>query len=259
MLHIWHLFTITSCLFLCLTCPYLVTECKNHHDEQLNVEQAEVQTNYDNPQHKKFSLTNTEKDILSTQAELLTKQIVIFTLDEAPTSTNFSPYPNDAGIAGFLESILVFDEYPDYPYLNTYRIEEDGTCYFKKEIVKQIIKEVFLPAFQELKECLQMAAYIMDKIKINEHILDDDRYLYIFSVEEVNRLASEGMPFRDAYKKVGLDIEAGKFTHNKKVHHTHEGSIGNLCNDRIENLMQQVVDGFNFSVMEQAEQSLLGR
>ena len=92
-----------------------------------------------------------------------------------------------------------------------------------------------------------------------EHILDDDRYLYIFSVEEVNRLASEGMPFRDAYKKVGLDIEAGKFTHNKKVHHTHEGSIGNLCNDRIESLMRQVVDGFNFSVMEQAERSLLGR
>ena len=70
---------------------------------------------------------------------------------------------------------------------------------------------------------------------------------------------SEGMPFRDAYKKVGLDIEAGKFTHDKKVHHTHEGSIGNLCNDRIESLMQQVVDGFNFSVMEQAERSLLGR
>ena len=123
----------------------------------------------------------------------------------------------------------------------------------------QIIKEVFLPAFRELKECLQMAAYIMDKIKINEHILDDDRYLYIFSVEEVNRLASEGMPFRDAYKKVGLDIEAGKFTHDKKVHHTHEGSIGNFCNDRIESLMRQVVDGFNFSVMEQAERSLLGR
>ena len=109
------------------------------------------------------------------------------------------------------------------------------------------------------KDYSQAYLDIMDKIKINEHILDDDRYLYIFSVEEVNRLASEGMPFRDAYKKVGLDIEAGKFTHNKKVHHTHEGSIGNLCNDRIENLMQQVVDGFNFSVMEQAEQSLLGR
>ena len=89
----------------------------------------------------------------------------------------------------------------------------------------QIIKEVFLPAFQELKDCLQMTTYIMDKIKVNEHILDDDRYLYIFSVEEVNRLAAEGMPFRDAYKKVGLDIEAGKFTHNKQVHHTHEGPL----------------------------------
>lgn len=117
----------------------------------------------------------------------------------------------------------------------------------------QIIKEVFLPAFQELKDCLQMTTYIMDKIKVNEHILDDDRYLYIFSVEEVNRLAAEGMPFRDAYKKVGLDIEAGKFTHNKQVHHTHEGSIGNLCNDKIILLMEKVVDGFNFSAMEQAE------
>ena len=123
----------------------------------------------------------------------------------------------------------------------------------------QIIKEVFLPAFQELKDCLQMATYIMDKIKINEHILDDDRYLYIFSVEEVNRLASEGMPFRDAYKKVGLDIEAGKFTHDKQVNHTHEGSIGNLCNDKIESLMKQVVEGFNFSAMEEAENSLLGK
>jgi argininosuccinate lyase len=89
--------------------------------------------------------------------------------------------------------------------------------------------------------------------------LDDDRYLYIFSVEEVNRLASEGMPFRDAYKKVGLDIEAGNFTHNKQVSHTHEGSIGNLCNDRISALMDQVVEGFNFATMEEAEKSLLGR
>ena len=99
----------------------------------------------------------------------------------------------------------------------------------------------------------------MDKISINDHILDDDRYLYIFSVEEVNRLASEGMPFRDAYKKVGLDIEAGKFTHNKQVHHTHEGSIGNLCNDKIATLMDSVVEGFNFSTMMEAEKNLLGR
>ena len=85
------------------------------------------------------------------------------------------------------------------------------------------------------------------------------KYLFIFSVEEVNRLASEGMPFRDAYKKVGLDIEAGKFTHNKQVHHTHEGSIGNLCNDRIEAMMHEVVGGFDFSKMESAEKALLKR
>lgn len=123
----------------------------------------------------------------------------------------------------------------------------------------QIIKEVFLPAFEELKDCLTMASYIMNKIHVNEHILDDDKYLFIFSVEEVNRLASEGMPFRDAYKKVGLDIEAGKFTHSKEVHHTHAGSIGNLCNDKIEAMMHDIYSGFNFDKMEAAEKALLGR
>ena len=123
----------------------------------------------------------------------------------------------------------------------------------------QIIKEVFLPAFQELKDCLQMTTYIMNEINVNEHILDDDKYLLIFSVEEVNRLAREGMPFRDAYKKVGLDIEAGNFSHSKEVHHTHEGSIGNLCNDDISALMQKVVEGFDFATMQAAEKELLGR
>lgn len=123
----------------------------------------------------------------------------------------------------------------------------------------QIIKEVFLPAFQELKDCLQMTTYIIREMKVNEHILDDERYAPIFSVEEVNRLAREGMPFRDAYKKVGLDIEAGRFVPCKEVHHTHEGSIGNLCNEAITSLMQQVVEGFNFKYMEEAERQLLGR
>ncbi len=123
----------------------------------------------------------------------------------------------------------------------------------------QIIKEVFLPAFSELKDCLHMAAYIMNRLKVNEHILDDDKYLYIFSVEKVNRLASAGMPFRDAYKKVGLDIEAGKFTSDKQVHHTHAGSIGCLCNDKIEELMSQAVAGFGFEKAEKAEKALLGR
>lgn len=121
----------------------------------------------------------------------------------------------------------------------------------------QIIKEAFLPAFDDLKDCLRMTAYIMERIEINRHILDDPRYLPMFSVEEVNRLAASGVPFRDAYRQVGLDIEAGRFTTDKQVHHTHAGSIGNLCNDRIEALMSQVVDGFRFEVAEEAERQLL--
>ena len=121
----------------------------------------------------------------------------------------------------------------------------------------QIIKEVFLPAFDELKDCLQMAAYIINKMEVNEHILDNPIYDPMFSVEEVNRLAREGMPFRDAYKKVGLDIEAGQFTPNKDIHHTHEGSIGNLCNDKIQAHMDDVVSGFKFEKMEKVVEALL--
>ena len=121
----------------------------------------------------------------------------------------------------------------------------------------QIIKEVFLPAFDELKDCLQMAAYIINKMEVNEHILDNPMYDPMFSVEEVNRLAADGMPFRDAYKKVGLDIEAGTFVPDKDIHHTHEGSIGNLCNDRIEALMNETISQFHFDRMEEAEKELL--
>ena len=120
----------------------------------------------------------------------------------------------------------------------------------------QIIKEVFIPAFDELKDCLQMATYIIQRMKVNEHILDDPRYDLMFSVEEVNRLAANGMPFRDAYKKVGLDIEAGIFTPVKEVHHTHAGSIGNLCTAEIRALMQKVLDGFGFEKAEEAEARL---
>ena len=121
----------------------------------------------------------------------------------------------------------------------------------------QIIKEVFLPAFDELKDCLSMCAYIINKIEVNEHILDNPIYDPMFSVEEVNRLAAEGMPFRDAYKKVGLDIEAGKFSPVKEIHHTHEGSIGNLCNEQIGELMSHILRDFNFDRMTQAEARLL--
>lgn len=121
----------------------------------------------------------------------------------------------------------------------------------------QEIKEVFLPAFDQLIDCLQMATYIVGRMRVNEHILDDPRYDLMFSVEEVNRLAADGMPFRDAYKKVGLDIEAGRFKPCKAIRHTHAGSAGNLCNDRIRALMDDVCAGFGFEKVEQAEQDLL--
>ena len=120
----------------------------------------------------------------------------------------------------------------------------------------QIIKEVFLPAFQELRDCLQMATYIIHRLEVNEHILDDTRYDLMFSVEEVNRLATEGMPFRDAYKKVGLDIEAGKFVPRKEVRHSHEGSIGNLCTKEIAALFEQTWSNFRFEKAEEAEKRL---
>ena len=123
----------------------------------------------------------------------------------------------------------------------------------------QIIKEVFLPAFDELEDCLQMAAYIINKMQVDEHILDNPMYDPIFSVEEVNKLAANGMPFRDAYKTVGLAIENGTFKADKHIHHTHEGSIGNLCNDRIAELMNNIISQFHFEKVDEAERKLLQR
>lgn len=123
----------------------------------------------------------------------------------------------------------------------------------------QIIKELFLPAFDDLADCLDMTTYIVERIKVNEHLMDDSRYDAMFSVEEVNRRAAGGVPFRDAYKQVGLEIEAGRFKPNKNLHHTHEGSIGNLCTGEIKAHMQEILDGFHFSQAEEAIQKLLNQ
>ena len=123
----------------------------------------------------------------------------------------------------------------------------------------QIIKEAFLPAFDELKDCLRMAIYIVERMEVNEHILDNPIYDPMFSVEEVNRLAAAGMPFRDAYKQVGLQIEAGQFHADRNICHTHEGSIGNLCNGQIARLMDERMAEFHFEKDENAEQKLTGK
>ena len=106
-------------------------------------------------------------------------------------------------------------------------------------------------------DILDMTRSMIEKIQINENILDDPKYDLIFSVEEVNRLTLEGVPFRDAYKQVGLAIEEGKFTPNKTVNHTHEGSIGNLCNDKISALMEKILEEFPFDKVEEKEKALL--
>lgn len=121
----------------------------------------------------------------------------------------------------------------------------------------QLIKEVFMPAFEELLDCLQMTEYIIARTEVNEHIIDDSRYDAMFSVEEVNRRVLSGTSFRDAYKQVGLEIEAGNFVPDKNIHHTHAGSIGNLCNDKIAELMASTINEFHFERAEQAEQKLL--
>lgn len=121
----------------------------------------------------------------------------------------------------------------------------------------QEIKEVFLPAFDQLISCLEMASYIVERMTVNRHILDDPRYDLMFSVEEVNRLAAAGMPFRDAYRKVGLDIEKGCFVPDKNIRHTHCGSIGCLCNAEIAGLMQQTWNRFGFEQIRRAEAQLL--
>ncbi len=121
----------------------------------------------------------------------------------------------------------------------------------------QEIKEVFLPAFDQLLDCLRMTTYIVERIRVNTEILKDTRYAPMFSVEEVNRLAAEGMPFRDAYKKVGLDIEAGQFTPDMNIRHTHEGSIGNLCNAEVAALMDTIYNRFGFAKVAEAEKNLL--
>jgi len=121
----------------------------------------------------------------------------------------------------------------------------------------QIIKEIFIPAFAELTSCLEMTALMMSQVEVNRDILKDSRYDYLFSVEEVNRLTLSGVPFRDAYKQVGLEIEAGNFKPDKTVNHTHQGSIGNLCNDEICVYKDEILSQFTFEKVREAEIELL--
>jgi argininosuccinate lyase len=121
----------------------------------------------------------------------------------------------------------------------------------------QLLKEHLFPAFKTLQDCLAMAQLMFESIHVKETILLDEKYKYAFSVEEVNKLVVKGVPFRDAYKQVGIAIENGNFQYSTSLNHTHEGSMGNLCNDKIEKMMQEVLAGFNFAVASNAVAALL--
>lgn len=121
----------------------------------------------------------------------------------------------------------------------------------------QLLKEHLFPAFKNLEECISMCSLMLSQVEIRKNILDDEKYKYLFSVEEVNKLVNSGMPFRDAYKKIGMDIEAGKFTYDVSINHTHEGSIGNLCTEDINRQMYQVLSSFPFEQIRGAIAKLL--
>ena len=121
----------------------------------------------------------------------------------------------------------------------------------------QIIKQDFLPCFDELKSCLQMTNLMLENIIIKDKILEDDKYKLLFTVESVNDLVNKGMPFRDAYIKVGNEVENGSYKKPKKINHTHEGSIGNLCNQEIKNNMKKIVQQFPIFEIEEKIQKLV--
>lgn len=121
----------------------------------------------------------------------------------------------------------------------------------------QITKESFLPALTEIQLILQVSAFALQQVQVNEHILDDVRYAHLFSVEEVNRLVLSGVPFRDAYKMVGKQIEEGNFSPETTVNHTHEGSIGNLCNDQIAEKFETTYSGFNSETIQEVKANLV--
>ncbi|NOY38523.1 MAG: argininosuccinate lyase [Chlorobi bacterium] len=122
---------------------------------------------------------------------------------------------------------------------------------------KQILKESLFPAFNSLQKCLRMTMLLLGNIKVNPNILDDERYRYIFSVEEVNELVKKGIPFREAYRRVAGDIEKGKYVPERKATYTHEGSIGNPGNPGIRRKMEQIAAEINPQIATEAMNRLL--
>lgn len=172
--------------------------------------------------------------------------------DELTTGSSIMPHKKNPDVFELVRSHC--NKIQALPYQINLMINNLPSGYFRD---LQILKEVFLPSFQELFDCISIAGFAIDNMKVNTELLGDDRYKLMFSVEDVNRLVMQGVPFRDAYKQVGLEINEGTYEPTREVNHTHAGSIGNLCLDEIADKMVGVLESFNFQKIEDAYSNLL--
>ncbi|MBA4409247.1 MAG: argininosuccinate lyase [Bacteroidota bacterium] len=174
--------------------------------------------------------------------------------DELTTGSSIMPHKKNPDVFELVRSHC--NKIQAIPYQISLMTNNLPSGYFRD---LQILKEVFLPAFQELSDCINITGFAIDNMKVNTNLLADDRYRYMFSVEDVNKLVQQGVPFRDAYKQVGNEINSGTYNPTREVNHTHSGSIGNLCLDEIAEKMITVIEGFEFEKIEKAYGKLLAR
>jgi len=172
--------------------------------------------------------------------------------DELTTGSSIMPHKKNPDVFELVRSHC--NKIQAIPYQISLMINNLPSGYFRD---LQILKEVFLPAFQELHDCINIAGFAIDQMTVNTNILADDKYKYVFSVEDVNKLVQQGVPFRDAYKQVGGEINAGTYVPTKEVNHTHEGSLGNLCLEHISDKMEKIIQSYEFHHFEVAYNKLL--
>ena len=174
--------------------------------------------------------------------------------DELTTGSSIMPHKKNPDVFELVRSHC--NKIQAIPYQISLMTNNLPSGYFRD---LQILKEVFLPSFQELLDCISIAGFAIDRMTVNTNLLADDRYKYVFSVEDVNKLVMQGVPFRDAYKQVGNQINSGTYKPTREINHTHSGSIGNLCLDDIADKMIAVVEGYEFQKIESAYSNLIGR
>ena len=172
--------------------------------------------------------------------------------DELTTGSSIMPHKKNPDVFELVRSHC--NKIQAIPYQISLMINNLPSGYFRD---LQILKEVFIPSFHELLDCISIAGFAIDNMTVNTNLLADDRYKYVFSVEDVNNLVQQGIPFRDAYKMVGGQINSGTYEPTREINHTHQGSLGNLCLEQISDKMTTVIKGYEFQQIEKAYFNLL--